>query len=154
MVLCVDEKSECQALERTQSSLPLGLGYVQGFTHDYVRHGTTTLFAAPDIANERVLTQCKPRHRHREFLSFLLLIERNVPEELEVCLAVDKYGSHKHATIKGWRVAVGSTSISRPNHEFVERQNEGSTLFMRHATANSILEKLSRLCQAISGTER
>lgn len=71
LVLCVDEKSQVQALERTQPVLPMGLGYVEGVTHDYVRHGTTTLFAALDIANGQVFTQCKPRHRHQEFLSFL-----------------------------------------------------------------------------------
>ena len=67
LVLCVDEKSQVQALERTQPMLPMGLGYVEGVTHDYVRHGTTTLFAALDIANGSVLTQCKPHHRHRSF---------------------------------------------------------------------------------------
>ena len=79
LVLCVDEKSQVQALERTQPVLPMGLGYVEGITHDYVRHGTTTLFAALDIANGSVLTQCKPQHRHQEFLSFLRHIEANVP---------------------------------------------------------------------------
>lgn len=68
LVLCVDEKSQVQALERTQPVLPMGLGYVEGITHDYIRHGTTTLFAALDIANGRVITQCKPQHRHQEFL--------------------------------------------------------------------------------------
>jgi putative transposase len=67
LVLCVDEKSQVQALERTQPGLPLGLGYVQGITHDYYRHGTTTLFAALDVASGTVLSQCKPRHRHQEF---------------------------------------------------------------------------------------
>ena len=75
LVLCVDEKSQVQALERTQPVLPMGLGYAEGITHDYVRHGTTTLFAALDIANGQVFTQCKPRHRHQEFLSFLRHIE-------------------------------------------------------------------------------
>jgi transposase len=67
LVLCVDEKSQVQALQRTQPMLPMGLGYVEGLTHDYVRHGTTTLFAALDIANGQVFAQCKPRHRHQEF---------------------------------------------------------------------------------------
>ena len=71
MVLCVDEKSQTQALERTQPLLPMGLGYVEGVTHDYVRHGTTTLFAALDIASGEILAQCKRRHRHQEFLQFL-----------------------------------------------------------------------------------
>ena len=70
LVLCVDEKSQCQALERSQPLLPMGLGYVEGVTHDCERHGTTTLFAALDIANGHVVTDCKPRHRNQEFLAF------------------------------------------------------------------------------------
>ncbi|MCG8468381.1 MAG: IS630 family transposase [Gemmatimonadetes bacterium] len=105
MVLCVDEKSQTQALERTQPLLPLGLGYVEGVTHGYIRHGTTTLFAALDVATGQVLTQCKPRHRHQEFLSFLKHIDENVPPDLDVHLVVDNYGPHKHATIKRWIAA-------------------------------------------------
>jgi len=71
MVLCVDEKSQIQALDRTQPLLPMGLGYVEGVTHDYIRHGTTTLFAALDIATGQVLASCKNRHRHQEYLQFL-----------------------------------------------------------------------------------
>lgn len=102
LVLCVDEKSQVQALERTQPLLPMGLGYVEGVTHDYVRHGTTTLFAALDVANGQVFAQCKPRHRHQEFLSFLRHIEANVPAHLDVHLVVDNYGTHKHARVKVW----------------------------------------------------
>jgi hypothetical protein len=76
LVLCVDEKSQCQALERTQPMLPMGLGYAEGVTHDYVRHGTTTLFAVLNVLNGEVLATCKLRHRHQEFLSFLREIER------------------------------------------------------------------------------
>ena len=83
VVLCVDEKTQVQALNRTQPMLPMGLGYVEGITHDYVRHGTTTLFAALDIATGRVITQCKKRHRHQEFLTFLRHIDANVPEALD-----------------------------------------------------------------------
>ena len=81
LVLCVDEKTQVQALERRQPMLPLGLGYIEGVTHDYVRHGTTTLFAALDIANGQVMTQCRARHRHQEFLGFLKHIEANVPSD-------------------------------------------------------------------------
>lgn len=102
LVLCVDEKSQVQALERTQPILPLGLGYVEGVTHDYFRHGTTTLFAALDVANGKVLTQCKPRHRHQEFLGFLRHIDRAVPKHLDVHLVVDNYCTHKHAKVKAW----------------------------------------------------
>ena len=102
LVLCVDEKSQIQALERTQPVLPLGLGYVEGITHDYIRHGTTTLFAALDIASGDILAQCKPRHRHQEFLSFLAHIDASVPKDLDVHLIVDNYATHKHAKVKAW----------------------------------------------------
>jgi transposase len=102
LVLCVDEKSQVQALERTQPLLPMGLGYVEGITHDYIRHGTTTLFAALDVANGSILSQCKPRHRHQEFLSFLRHIEANVPDHLDVHLICDNYGTHKHAKVRVW----------------------------------------------------
>ena len=102
VVLCVDEKSQIQALERTQPMLPMGLGYVEGVTHDYVRHGTTTLFAALDVASGQVLAQCKRRHRHQEFLAFLRHIDRNVPTTLDVHLVVDNYATHKHAKVKAW----------------------------------------------------
>jgi len=82
--------------------LPMNLGYVEGVTHDYVRHGTTTLFAALDIANGQVLTECKPRPRHQEFLSFLRLIDKNVPQELDVHVILDTYPTHKHADVKAW----------------------------------------------------
>ena len=102
LVLCVDEKSQIQALERSQPILPLGLGYVEGYTHDYARHGTTTLFAALDVASGEVLTQCKKRHRHQEFLSFLREIDRNVAPEIDVHLVMDNYATHKHAKVKAW----------------------------------------------------
>lgn len=102
MVLCVDEKSQCQALERTQPVLPMGLGYAEGITHDYIRHGTTTLFAALDVATGEVIAQCKPKHRHQEFLSFLRSIESNVPKNLNVHVIMDNYASHKHPKVKAW----------------------------------------------------
>lgn len=102
LVLCVDEKSQIQALERTQPLLPMGLGYVEGVTHDYTRHGTTTLFAALNIKTGDVLAQCKPRHRHQEFLSFLQHIEANVPADLDVHLIADNYATHKHPRVKRW----------------------------------------------------
>ena len=102
MVLCVDEKSQTQALERTQPLLPMGLGYVEGVTHDYIRHGTTTLFAALDVATGQVLTQCSRRHRHQEFLRFLNQIDKNVPADLDIHLVVDNYVTHKHHKVKRW----------------------------------------------------
>jgi putative transposase len=102
MVLCVDEKTQIQALDRTQPLLPMGLGYVEGVTHDYIRHGTTTLFAALDVATGEVITQCKPRHRHQEFLGFLRQIEKSVPTDLDIHLVVDNYCTHKHAKVRAW----------------------------------------------------
>ena len=102
LVLCVDEKSQIQALERTQPMLPLGLGYVEGVTHDYKRHGTTTLFAALDVATGQVLTQCRDRHRHQEFLGFLRHIDASVPDGLDVHLVLDNYATHKHPKVKAW----------------------------------------------------
>ena len=105
LVLCVDEKSQIQALDRTQPVLPMGLGYVEGVTHDYVRHGTTTLFAALDIASGRVLTSCKRRHRHQEYLAFLNEVNESVPPNLDIHLVVDNYATHKHPRVKQWLAA-------------------------------------------------
>ena len=102
VVLCVDEKSQIQALQRSQPVLPMGLGYVEGVTHDYWRHGTTTLFAALEVATGTVSTDCKTRHRHQEFLGFLRRIDANVPADLDVHLIVDNYVTHKHARVKAW----------------------------------------------------
>jgi transposase len=102
LVLCVDEKSQVQALERTQPVLPMGLGYSEGVTHGYYRHGTTTLFAALDVLDGTVITQCKPRHRHQEFLAFLNHLDRNVPPGLDIHLIADNYGTHKHSKVKAW----------------------------------------------------
>ena len=102
LVLCVDEKSQIQALERTQPLLPMGFGYVEGVTHDYIRHGTTTLFAALDVANGQVISRVRAQHRHQEFLDFLRQIDKNTPPELELHLIVDNYVTHKHAKVKAW----------------------------------------------------
>ena len=80
----------------------MGLGYVEGVTHDYYRHGTTTLFAALNVLDGSVITQCKPRHRHQEFLEFLNHLDRNVPPPLQVHLILDNYGTHKHPKVKAW----------------------------------------------------
>jgi putative transposase len=92
-------------LDRTQPMLPMGLGYVEGVTHDYERHGTTTLLAALDIANGQVITTCQPRHRHHEYLNFLKLINGHVPSQLDVHLVVDNDATHKHPKVKRWLAA-------------------------------------------------
>lgn len=102
MVLCVDEKSQIQALDRTQPILPLAPGVPERRTHDYMRHGTTTLFAALDIATGEVIGELHRRHRSTEFLQFLRTIDANVPPELDVHLVMDNYGTHKTASIKAW----------------------------------------------------
>src|SRR5271167_1466087 len=101
LVLCVDEKSQVQALERTQPVLPMGLGYLEGVTHDYYRHGTTTLFAALNVLDGSVISQCKPRHRHQEFIGFLNHLDHQVPAEFAVHLIADNYATHKHPKVKG-----------------------------------------------------
>lgn len=188
LVLCVDEKSQCQALERTQPMLPLGLGYVEGVTHDYVRHGTTTLFAALNVLNGAVLAECKPRHRHQEFLAFLRSIDKAVPVGLDVHCIVDNYASHKHPKVKAWLAArprwhmhfiatysswlnqverffshITGKAIRRGSFtsvkelvdkidHFVAHYNKNCKPFTWTATADSILAKLQRLCERMSGT--
>jgi putative transposase len=188
MVLCVDEKSQIQALDRTQPLLPMGLGYVEGVTHDYIRHGTTTLFAALDIATGQVLTSCKNRHRHQEYLQFLKQVDANVPPDLEIHLVVDNYATHKHPRIKRWLAThpryqvhytptysswlnqveiwfniITQRAIRRGTfrsvkaliakiEQFVNQYNRTSHPFAWTATADSILEKIRRLCQYISET--
>ncbi|MDB6131799.1 MAG: putative transposase [Verrucomicrobiales bacterium] len=102
LVLCVDEKSQVQALERTQPLPPLGPGQPERRTHDYVRHGTTSLFAALDIATGKVIGQCHRQHRHQEFLSFLRRIDKEVPAELEIHLVMDNYAVHKTPKVTAW----------------------------------------------------
>lgn len=188
VVLCVDEKSQIQALNRSQPMLPMGLGYVEGVTHDYIRHGTTTLFAALNIANGNVLTQCKQRHRHQEFLQFLKHIEQNVPQKLEVHLIIDNYATHKHDAIKRWLALhkrwhihftptyaswlnqveiwfnlITQRAIRRGTFSsvkeliakielYVTNYNKHHKPFVWTATADSILNKLERLCKSIFET--
>jgi transposase len=102
MVLCVDEKSQIQALDRTQPILPLAPGIPERRTHDYQRHGTTTLFAALDLATGNVIGELHRRHRSKEFLAFLRTIDGNVPSALDVHLIMDNYGTHKTPTVKSW----------------------------------------------------
>jgi putative transposase len=188
MVLCVDEKTQIQALDRTQPLLPMSLGYVEGVTHDDIRHGTITLFAALDVATGEVITQCTPRHRHQEFLGCLRQIETSAPEDLDVHLVVDNFCTHKHAKVRSWLAqrprfhvlhtptyaswlnqverwfgiitqrAIRRGSFSSVKEliarieQFVAAYNKTKAPFSWTATADSILEKLQRLCSQISGT--
>jgi len=158
-------------------------------THDYVRHGTTTLFAALDVASGQVLTRCTRRHRHQEFLQFLRQIESNVPADLEIHLVVDNYATHKHPKVRRWLAArprwhvhytptygswlnqveiwfnlITQRAIRRGSFRsvkdlvanidrFVDDYNANSKPFVWTATADSILQKIRRLCEVIVGTE-
>jgi transposase len=102
IVLCCDEKSQIQALDRTQPGLPLKKGRAETMTHDYVRHGTTTLFAALNVADGKVISQCQPRHRHLEWLNFLKQIDRQTPADRDLHLILDNYATHKHPKVKAW----------------------------------------------------
>lgn len=188
VVLCVDEKSQIQALERSRPLLPMGLGYLEGVTHNYLRHGTTTLFAALNLATGRVIGQCHRRHRHQEYLDFLRQIDANVPGGLTVHLIVDNYATHKHPRVRRWlgahpryqvhftptyaswlnqveiwfniitqkairRGTFGSVKelVARIDG-FVRTYNAKASPFVWTATADSILQKIERLCEHISGT--
>jgi len=126
MVLCVDEKSQIQALDRTQPMLPLAPGMAERRTHDYKRHGTTSLFAALDVATGRVIGEVHRRHRSKEFLAFLRTIEANVPSKLAVHLILDNYGTHKTPSVRAWfarnpRFQVHFTPTSASWLNLVER---------------------------------
>lgn len=188
LVLCVDEKSQIQAIERSQPSVPAGLGHIEGVAHDYFRHGTTTLFAALDVATGEVVGQCKTRHRHQEFLAFLQHLDRTIPENLDIHLIIDNYITHKHSKVRAWlaqrpRYHVHYTptysswlnqverwfsllnqrvlrrgsfktvaQLTERIDRFVNEYNANSRPFVWTATADSILEKVHRLCKVICGT--
>lgn len=188
LVLCVDEKSQCQALERTQPVLPMGLGYLEGVTHEYIRHGTLTLFAALDVATGEVISQCSARHRHQEFLKFLNRIEAEVPGDLDIHIVMDNYCTHRQKKVQAWlakhpryhihftptysswlnqverwfglitqrAIRRGSFTSTRQLKQkidtFVRNHNKNAHPFEWTATADSILNKLGRLCGNINGT--
>jgi len=102
VVFSFDEKSQIQALDRTQPGLPMKKGRAGTMTHDYKRHGTTTLFAALDVATGTIVQECMPKHRHQEFLAFLKQMVRSVPKELAIHVILDNYATHKHAAVKRW----------------------------------------------------
>src|SRR3974390_2530767 len=102
LVLCCDEKSQCQALERTQPGLPLGVGHIRTRTHDYIRHGTITLFAALSYLDGKIFGTMAPRHTHREWLAFIKELDQQMPGELTLHLIVDNYGTHKAPKVRSW----------------------------------------------------
>lgn len=102
LVLCCDEKSQCQALERTQPGLPLGIGHVRTRTHDYIRHGTITLFAALNYLDGKILSATATQHTHVEWLAFLKQLHRQTPKDLALHLIIDNYATHKHPVVRAW----------------------------------------------------
>ncbi len=126
LVLCCDEKSQCQALERTQPGLPLGVGHVRTRTHDYIRHGTVTLFAALSYLDGKILSQTKLRHTHKEWLQFLKLLDAETPQQVDLHLIVDNYSTHRHPKVRAWlskhpRIHLHFTPTSSSWMNLVER---------------------------------
>lgn len=136
LVLCCDEKSQVQALDRTQPGLPLKKGRAETMTHDYKRNGTTTLFAALNALDGTVIAQCQQRHRHVEWLNFLRQIDRETSKEKQLHLICDNYSAHKHPKVEAWlkkhpRIHVHYTPTSASWLNMVER-------FFRDITAQRL----------------
>lgn len=152
LVFCCDEKSQVQALDRTQPGLPMKNGRASTFTHDYVRHGTTTLFAALNVADGTVIGQCQARHRHIEWLKFLRLLDDQTPADRDLHLILDNYATHKHPKVKAWlekhpRFHLHFTPTSASWLNMVER-------FFRDLTTRrlrrGIFRSLTELIEAIT----
>ena len=144
-MLCVDEKSQIQALDRTAPMLPLRPGLPESRTHDYVRHGTTTLFAALEVATGKVLDACYDRHRHQEFLRFLRQVAKAYPRR-KLHVVVDNYATHKHPTVQAWlarnpRITLHFTPTSASWMNLVERWfAELTNRKLRRSTHRSVVE--------------
>jgi transposase len=188
IVLSMDEKSQVQALDRTRPLLPMRPGIPARQTHDYIRHGTTSLFAALDVATGKVIGQCHRRHRHQEFLRFLERVDAQLPPDRDVHVIMDNYGTHKapkvirwfvrhpryhlhftptsaswlnqverfFATITTRRIRRGTfdsvPALETAIHEYLAHYNEHCAPFVWTATADVILDKVSRFCERTSGT--
>jgi transposase len=186
LVLSLDEKSQIQALDRTQPGLPMKKGRGQTMTHDYKRNGTTTLFAALNTANGEVYHLCQQRHRHQEWLKFLRLIDKTVEPEMQIHIICDNYATHKHERVQRWmqrhkrfHVHFTPTSASWLNMverffrdltenrirrgvfldleqlimaigDYIDHHNESPKPFIWTATANDILEKVTRARTALN----
>ena len=155
IVFCVDEKSQIQALERTQPLLPLRPGIPARQTHDYARHGTTTLFAALNLLDGTVIGDCMPRHRHQEFIRFLQLINTKTPPDLDLHLIVDNYGTHKHPRVQRWikrhpRFRLHFTPTSSSWLNMVERWfSEITTKRIRRGSFKNVKELIMAIKQYI-----
>jgi transposase len=188
IVLSMDEKSQVQALDRTRPLLPMRPGMPARQTHDYIRHGTTSLFAALDVATGKVIGQCHRRHRHQEFLKFLERLDAELPPNRDVHIIMDNYGTHKAPKVIRWfvrhpryhlhftpisaswlnqverffstittrRIRRGTfesvPALETAIHDYLAHYNEHCAPFVWTATADVILDKVSRFCQRTSGT--
>jgi len=145
LVLCCDEKSQCQALERTQPGLPLGIGHIRTKTHDYVRHGTVTLFAALNYLEGKLITRLAARHRHQEWVAFLKTIDEQTPADLDIHIIADNYATHKHPAVTRWlerhaRFHVHYTPTSSSWMNLVERFFRDLTEFISEKSFASTRE--------------
>ena len=156
VVFAFDEKSQIQALDRTQPGLPLKKGRAGTMTHDYRRHGTTTLFAALDVASGEIVHECMPRHRHQEFLRFLRKIERTVVAELDIHVILDNYATHKHPAVRAWlhrhpRVHFHFTPTSSSWLNLVERFfSELTTRQLKRLAVNSVGQLIEAITHYIN----
>jgi len=157
VVLCVDEKSQIQALDRTQPSLPMKKGRCGTMTHDYKRHGTTSLFAALNLLEGTVIGECHPRHRHQEFLKFLYTLDRGFPKDVELHLILDNYGTHKHDEVNNWlkkhpRFKLHFTPTSSSWLNLVERWfGELTQKRIRRGVFHSVPELIDTIYQYLDG---
>ena len=155
IVLCCDEKSQCQALERTQPGLPLGQGHLATRTHDYYRHGTVTLFAALNYLNGKILAERAPRHRHQEWLKFLKTIDSSTPSEVDLHLILDNSATHKHPKVMRWLAAhprfhLHFTPTSASWLNLVESAfSKMARSFLRHIRVASLDELRQRILKGI-----
>ena len=151
MVFSLDEKSQFQALNRTQPGLPLKRGRAATFTHDDERHGTTTVFAALHLVTGTILHRCQPRHRDREFLAFLAQVERSVPKGLAIHVILDNYGTHRTPAVQAWlrahaRVHFHFTPTSASWLNLVERFfSELTTRQLRRLAVTSVEELIAAI---------
>ena len=156
LVLCCDEKSQVQALDRTQPGLPLKKGRAATMTHDYKRNGTTTLFAALNVLDGQVIAQCQQRHRHREWLKFLRQIDRETPQDKTLHLIVDNYATHKHPAVQRWlarhpRFQMHFTPTSASWLNMVERFfRDITTERLRRGVFTSVPELISAIDECVA----
>ena len=151
LVLSCDEKSSIQALDRTQKSLPIYPGRLKTMTHDYKRNGTTTLFAAIELAEGKIIAECMPRHRHQEWIKFLKTIDAQTPAELDLHLIVDNYATHKHPKVQNWlkrhkRFHIHFTPTSSSWLNVIERWFRDLTV---NRIRNGVFKSVAQLEQAI-----